>query len=356
MSFLGNNHKDTGTNRSYRDSLKGKCTLTLILGLLLVLMIFLSLCLGAASIGPVDLINMALGRLEGPRATAQKHIFLIIRFPRVLLAIAAGAGLSAAGAAIQAVLRNPLASSYTLGVSSAAGFGATLAIGLGMGIWGGKYILVGNAFVFGMTSMFLVYGIARIKGISPGTLILAGIAINYLFSALISLIKYMVEMGDLASIVFWLMGGLNQATWENTCIVFVLVLIPTSFLLLRYSWDLNVMSSGDEVATSLGVHPERTRIAVLMLATLITSAVVSFTGIIGFICLIGPHIARMLIGNDHRFLLPLSCLTGAVLLLASDTIGRVIMQPMELPVGIVTALLGVPFFLHLLLRSKGYWK
>lgn len=347
--------KETGASY-YKESLKGKGVFISVLLFALFLLVFLSLGLGAAKIEWKELITILTGHLQGPVAGVKTHILMTIRLPRVVLAIIGGMGLAVSGTVMQAVLRNPLASSYTLGVSSGAGFGAALAIGLGMGIWGGNYIVVGNAFVFGMVSMLLVYAIARIKGAAPGMLILAGIAINYLFSALIAIVKYMVEFEILAGIVFWLMGGLNLASWENVAIVLPLVLIPSLILIFGYSWDLNAMSSGDEVAVSLGVDPERTRIAVLVLATLITSVIIAFTGIIGFVCLVGPHIARMMIGSDHRFLLPFSCLTGAVLLLGADTVARTVIQPTELPVGIVTALLGVPFFLHLLIRSRRYWK
>lgn len=346
---------DTGL-AYYQEALKGKTARIIILLFAFLGVVFLSLILGTADIGVKDMLAIFSGQLEGPRAAAKTHILLNIRLPRVVFATIGGLGLAICGTVMQAVLRNALASSYTLGVSAGAGFGAALAIGFGMGIWGGKYIIVGNAFVFGMASMSLVYGIARLKGAGAGTLILAGIAISYLFSALIALVKYVVQHEVLAGIVFWLLGGLHLANWENVTILLPLVIIPSLALILKYPWDLNAISSGDEVAVSLGVDPERTRIIVLILAALITSSVVAFSGVIGFVCLVGPHMARMLIGSDHRFLLPFSCLTGAILLLGADTLGRTIIQPTELPVGIVTALLGVPFFLHLLLRSRGYWE
>lgn len=340
----------------YRESLGGKAFWIVILLLLLAALALVALISGAASIGARELIAILSGRLEGTAATTKAHILYSIRFPRIVLGVVSGAGLALSGAVMQAVLRNPMASSYTLGVSSAAGFGATLAIGLGWGIWGGKYLLVANAFVFGMVSVGMVYSIARIKGAGPGTLILAGIAVSYLFSALVAVVKYMAQQDVLAGIVFWLMGGLNLAGWENVTFLLPVVALPSLVLVLRYSWDLNAMSAGDDVASGLGVNPERSRIVALVLATLITSAVVAFTGIIGFVCLVGPHMARMMIGSDHRFLLPFSALTGAVLLLAADTVARTVIQPTELPVGIVTSLLGVPFFLHLLIRSRRTWK
>jgi iron complex transport system permease protein len=356
MSILEADASQAPGRQYYAESQKGKRFYILVLVLALLAAALLSLVLGAADIGMQDLLALLSAKAEGYRSAARAHILMDIRLPRLVLALIAGTGLAISGTVMQAVLRNPLASSYTLGVSSGAGFGAALAIGLGMGFWGGKYIVVANAFVFGMASMFLVYGIARIRGAGPGMLILAGIAVNYFFSALIAVIKYMVADHDaLAGIVFWLMGGLNLANWENIGILLPLVLAPSLWLILKTPWDLNAMSSGDEVAIGLGVDPERTRIVALVLAALITSGVVAFTGVIGFVCLVGPHMARMMIGSDHRFLLPFSCLTGALILRAADVAARTVIQPTELPVGIVTALLGVPFFLHLLIRSRRYW-
>jgi len=355
MSILETDVGQSAGRSYYQELLKGKGVLSLLLLLALLTTAGSSLIMGVTDIRMQDLVPLLSGDREGYRAVAKAHILLNIRLPRLLLAILAGSSLAISGTVMQAVLRNPLASSYTLGVSSGAGFGAALAIGLGMGLWGGKYIVVANAFAFGMASMFLVYGIARIRGAGPGMLILAGIAVYYFFSALIAVVKYLAQHDALAGIVFWLMGGLNLANWENIVILLPLVLLPSLWLMYKFPWDLNAMSSGDEVAISLGVNPEQTRIIALVLAALITSGIVAFTGIIGFVCLVGPHMARMMIGSDHRFLLPFSALTGALLLLMADVAARTVIQPTELPVGIVTSLLGVPFFLHLLVRSRRYW-
>jgi iron complex transport system permease protein len=341
---------------AYREVWRGKVWRFLALAVVLGLITLLAVTMGSADIGLGDILAMLWGRWEGARAGAKMHILWNIRLPRVVFGLVGGFGLALAGTVMQAVLRNALASSYTLGVSSAAGFGAALAIGLGWGLWGGKFLIIGNAFFFGLLSMALVYGIATLKGARAGTLILAGIAISYLFSALIALVKYLVQHDVLAGIVFWLLGGLHLASWENVTLLLPIVFLPSLWLMLQFPWDLNVLSAGDEVATSLGVHPERTRIMVLILAALITSGIVAFAGVIGFVCLVGPHMARLIIGSDHRYLLPFAGFTGAILLLGADTVGRTLIQPTELPVGIVTALLGVPFFLHLLLRSRGYWE
>jgi iron complex transport system permease protein len=281
-------------------------------------------------------------------------IILDVRLPRIVLAIIAGAGLAASGATMQGVLRNPLVSSYILGISSAAGFGAALALVFGVSIFTpvGGYLVVGNAFIFSLIAMFLVYGIARLRSINTETVILAGVAVGYLFSALLSLIQYVApEYEALRAVVFWLMGGLSSAKWENILIMFPIVSI-TILLMAKKSWDLNVMSLGEEVATSAGVNSKRTLSICMILATLATASIIAFTGVIGFICLVSPHISRMLIGSDHRFLIPCSILVGSVLLLASDTVARLVLAPTELPVGIVTSLLGVPFFIYMLLSKR----
>jgi iron complex transport system permease protein len=282
-----------------------------------------------------------------------------LRLPRIVLAMVAGAGLAAAGATMQGVLRNPLVSSYILGISSAAGFGAALAIVFGVGLISGygSYLVIVNAFVFSMLAMLLVYGIARIRSMTTETVILAGVAVGYLFSALLSLIQYLApEHEAVRAVVFWLMGGLNSATWESIMIVLPIVVV-TTLLMVQQSWNINVLSMGEEVATSLGVNSKRVLAVTMVLETLATAVIIAFTGVIGFVCLISPHIARMLIGSDHRFLIPCSAFVGAFLLLCSDTVGRLVLAPAELPVGIVTSLLGVPFFIYILVsRRRQSWR
>jgi iron complex transport system permease protein len=183
------------------------------------------------------------------------------------------------------------------------------------------------------------------------------VAVGYLFSALLSLIQYVApEHQAVRSVVFWLMGGLNTATWSG--ILFVLPVVALTFVLMfQQSWNINALSMGEDVAKSLGVNSKRVLTITMMLEALATAAIIAFTGVIGFICLISPHIARSLIGNDHRFLVPCSALVGAGLLLCSDTVARLVLAPTELPVGIVTSLLGVPFFIYILLnRRKQNWR
>lgn len=330
-------------------------------GILLIFLTLWSTAQGVVSLSLRDVFNIVSSnffpfvKFEIPRLF---HIIVWdLRLPRILLAIIAGAGLALAGTVMQGILRNPLVSPFTLGISSAAGFGASLAIVLGTGIVGtGKYLIIGNAFFFAILCVLLVYGIAGIKGASAETLILAGIAVMYFFSALTSLLQYLATEGQLKGVVHWLFGNLALARWENLLIIFIMFLLSFG-LMMKYAWDLNALAAGDEVAISLGVNTRQVRFILMVLATLITATIVCFTGIIGFVCLVAPHITRMLVGNDHRFLLPGSCLVGAILLLVADTIGRTIIQPVEIPIGIITSFIGVPMFLYLLLtRKKKYWQ
>jgi iron complex transport system permease protein len=278
-----------------------------------------------------------------------------LRLHRILLAIVGGIGLAIAGAVMQGILKNPLASPFTLGISSAAGFGAALAIVMGAGFVGGEWLIIGNAFVFTLLASSAVYGLAKYKGITPETMILAGIAIMYLFQAMTSFLQYVGHAEQVQEVVFWMMGSLGRSSWDKVWIVSGVIAICFPYLLLK-SWDINAMGTGDETAKSLGVNVEKTRVICMMLVSLITAAVICFTGTIGFIGLVSPHITRMVIGGDHRFLLPASALVGALLLLGADTLARTILAPVILPVGIMTAFLGVPFFVYLFMRrKKEFW-
>ena len=289
-----------------------------------------------------------------PGSPLAQTIIWDIRFPRIVLALIAGAGLAAAGVTMQGVLRNPLVSSYVLGISSAAGFGAALAIVFGIGVISflGGYLVIGNAFLFCLLAMIIVYSIARLRGMATETVILAGVAVGFLFSALLSLIQYISPQDKAVSaIVFWLLGGLYSATWEKILICLPIVAISI-ILMWTQSWNINIMSMGEDVAVSLGVNSKRVLTVNMLLETIATASIIAFTGIIGFVDLIAPHIARMLLGSDHRYLIPCSVGVGAFMLLASDTVARLIIMPSELPVGILTSLLGVPFFIYLLVSKR----
>jgi iron complex transport system permease protein len=329
----------------------------------LVVVSVIAVSLGAGSPGFNEAFNVIMHNIFPSldfklETTITQIIIMDLRLPRIALAIIAGAGLSASGAVMQGVLRNPLVSSYILGISSAAGFGAALSIVFGVGILSqyANYVTVINAFIFSFLAMMLVLGIARIRGISSETVILAGVAVGFLFSALLSLIQFLApEHEAVRAVVFWLLGSFQKASWDSVFITLPIVLFSI-LLMMKQSWDLNVMSLGEEVATSLGVNSKRVLLVSMILGTLATSTIISFTGVIGFICLISPHLARMIIGSDHRFLLPCCTVIGSCLLLASDTLARTVMPPVEFPVGIITSLLGVPFFIYILLsRRRQSW-
>jgi len=278
-----------------------------------------------------------------------------IRITRVIIGVLAGVGLAIAGAEMQGTLRNPLASPFTLGISAGAGLGAALAIIAGVGFIGGGFLLVANAFLFSLIPSFVIVGLARFKRATPETMILAGIAMTYIFSAVSSLLHYFSEAEELKDVIVWLMGSLGRATWGNLSII-SLVLVVCIPLLMWKSWDLNVMGAGDETAKSLGINVERTRIFIMIVASLLTATIVCFTGIIGFIGLVAPHITRICIGGDNRFVIPASGAFGAAFLVGADIIAREVVAPVIIPVGIITSCVGGPLFLYLIIkRKREYW-
>ncbi len=286
--------------------------------------------------------------------TMKEYIVWELRLPRILLGLLAGIGLAIAGTTMQAILRNPLASPFTLGISAGAGFGATLAIIPGIVVAGGEYFIIANAFVFSLIPTFVIIGLTRYRRATPETMILAGIAMFYIFEGMTTLLRYFAMPKEEAEVFHWLVGTLGKASWDGILPISIIVGVCFPPLVWK-SWDLNVMGAGDEVAKSLGVNVERIRVYILLIASLLTAGIICFTGIIGFIGLVAPHICRMIIGGDNRFLIPASGLFGAALLLGADTLART-MVSMVLPVGAVTYFLGGPMFLYLILRRRReYW-
>jgi len=310
------------------------------------------------SIGPVRipflsipglvLWKLGLVTAEGPETVRFASILFDIRLPRVILGMLVGSALGVSGGAMQAVFRNPMASPYVVGISSGASFGAALAIVLGLA----SPMIPTAAFSFALATAFLVYGVARVGGKVPvERLLLSGIAVSLLFSALLAFTQYAAGEQELREIVFWLMGGLWAGSWEKVYLSVFPILIASGALML-FPRELNVMLTGEETALDLGVEVEKVRVLVLVLASLATAAAVCMVGVIGFVGLIVPHAVRLIAGPDHRVLLPASALGGAVFLILTDLLARTVLAPAELPVGILTALFGVPFFLFLLRRRK----
>lgn len=282
--------------------------------------------------------------------TIKETVIWDLRLPRILLAILAGIGLAIAGTMMQGILRNPLASPFTLGITSGAGFGAVIAGTLFAGFFTDTYLIIATAFLFALIPAFIIIGLTRYRRATPETMILAGIAMIYIFSGVTIFMKYFGgARGEM--VVYWMVGSLVGASWDDVLPVSIALacFIP---LLMWKSWDINAMGAGDETAKSLGVNVARTRIVIFVIASLLTATIICFTGTIGFIGLVAPYICRMVIGGDNRFLIPASGLFGAVLLLGADTVARTIIAPVSLPVGALTYLMGGPLFFHLILRRK----
>lgn len=330
--------------------LAGGLALTLALGVVFA-------ALGATGTTPGDIAATLAGVLRGEELSTPQLVILHLRLPRAAMAIVAGWGLSISGAAMQGITRNPLVSPFTIGISNAAAFGASLSIVFGIGFFPGTQGgIVLTAFSLALLCAGAVYGVALGAGMSPEALVLTGIGVNYLFSAATSVIQYFADEHRLAAAVAWAFGSLNGTGWDQVGAA-ALAVVPCFGGLWLLAPSLNVLAVGnDETARSLGVSPGQVRILAGVLSVMATAGVISFTGVIGFVGLAGPHIARMLLGSDHRLLLPFSAVVGAALLLTADTIGRLLLAPVLLPVGIVVSFLGVPIFLHLLLsRRKGAW-
>ncbi len=276
-----------------------------------------------------------------------------IRMPRVTMAFLAGAALATAGMAFQAMFRNPLATPFTLGVASGASLGSALAIHLGLAAcWMGKSAITLSAFAGALLTIALVYGLTRARqGFSTATMLLAGVALSFSFSSLILLLQYVSDFTDSYRILRWVMGGLDQIVSFGDVLDVVPLVVAGSLVIFYLTHELNLITTGEELAASRGVEVERTKRILFLAASLMVGAVVAVCGPIGFVGLMAPHICRLIIGPDHRYLAPASWLFGGLFLVICDALARTVMAPAELPVGIITALLGGPFFLCLLLAT-----
>lgn len=272
------------------------------------------------------------------------------RMPRILVAIVAGVGLAVAGAAMQSMLKNPLADPYTTGISSGAAFGATIAITMGICILPGDYGIILNAFVFGLIPAAIILLLSRFRRPSPAMMILAGTSLMYIFNALQQFFMLVADPNSSQQVLAWTSGSISSSTWNDLPIMLVLVALG-SVAIQYLTKTLNAMNSGDSYARSLGVNVDRMRIITLLIISVIAAGIVSYTGIIGFVGLVAPHIARIFIGSDNRYLVPASALMGAGLMLFSDIVAHYLVS-FSLPVGIVTAIIGGPVFLFLILRQK----
>lgn len=286
--------------------------------------------------------------------TTADNVVIQQRMPRVLTAILVGIGLAIAGAAMQSMLKNPLADPYTTGISSGALFGATLAMTMGIYIVGGYYGRVLNAFIFALVPALFIVTLSRWKRPSPAMMILVGIAIMYIFNAFQSYMMLRADPNSAASVYTWTVGSIGMTTWEQIPILAV-VSILGFFALFLMTRTLNALNSGDAYAKSLGINVDRVRIICLLIISLVAAGIVSFTGVIGFIGLVSPHIARIFVGSDNRILIPSAALLGACMMLICDIVGFLIVGA-TLQIGIITAMIGGPIFMIILIaQQKEVW-
>ncbi len=343
-------HGAVDTAPSYSVNIAKRFTVLVIAGVVLAVCIIGDILTGPAMLAVRDVI----AALFTP-ATAHSMTSIIvwdIRLPLTLMAVVVGAALSVAGVIMQTILGNPLASPYTLGFSAAAGFGASIVILTGITLPALAWLTVPLAsFTATMIAAAIVYGLARARGMTPEIMILAGIATLFLFQSLQSLVQYLAAPEVLQAIVFWLFGSLLKASWDNLAITSGILFICCAAIVPDI-WRLTALRMGDERAAAVGVNVTGLRVRMFVIVALLTAGAVAFVGTIGFIGLVAPHVARGFIGEDQRFLLPMAALSGAIIMTGASILSKLISPGAVIPIGIVTAVLGVPFLFGLILLGK----
>jgi iron complex transport system permease protein len=335
----------------YRRRVFRKTMLVLAAFAALALAICVDIGVGPGRYSPVEVLTALLS----PGSVEPKLSIIVwdVRMPVAIMAVMIGAMLGVAGAQMQTILHNPLADPFTLGISSAASFGAALAIALGVGLWpvGGSLFIAGNAFVFALATSLVLFVFTRMRGVTIETFVLVGIALFFTFNALLAFIQYQSSEAQLQQIIFWMMGSLARATWAKIgiCLLLLAVILPLAWL---RNPMMTALAMGDERAASLGVPVARLRLEMLASISLLAATATAFVGTIGFIGLVGPHIARMLVGEDQRYFMPASAAAGAIILSIASTLSKAITPGVIYPIGIITALVGVPFFLSLVLSIR----
>ena len=326
-----------------------------------VLVFLFAIAFGSSTV-PLDRV---IATLFGHGAKKENIIVLNLRLPRAVTAVVAGFGLGIVGCVMQGILRNPLASASTIGVSQGAAFGAAFAIiALGGGLMSastaGAQLSVTSpavttvcAFIGSMMSTLFIVGLSRFRSISAGTLILAGVALSSLFSAGTTLLEYFADDVRVAAVVYWTFGDLGSTFWKDIALMAAAVLMASIYFACN-CWNYNAMQGGEDTAKGLGVHTQQILILGMVVSSFTASVIVSYIGIINFVGLIAPHMVRRFVGTDYRYLLPASGLAGAILLLLSDTVARLAVAPIVLPIGAITSVLGAPLFLWIIF--KGRWK
>ena len=347
---------ENGLQTEYGKYIRSKRLFILFMIAATIVIALFSVASGSSGLTLKEVVMTLLGK-----GTARSNVVVFnLRLPRVVTAIVAGIGLATVGCVMQSILRNPLASSSTLGVSQGAAFGAAFAIivlDAGMQSQTLDGVSISNpyttsvcAFVGSMFSTLVVLGLSRIRKITPQTMILSGVALSSLFSGGTTLLQYFADDVKVAAVVFWAFGSLGSTSWREIIIMSVIVALAVIFAMYN-RWNYNALQSGENTAKGLGVNTDRLLLTSMVVCSLTASVIVSYIGIINFIGLIAPHLMRRVVGSDYRYLLPASAMMGSVLLLLSDTVARLLVQPVILPIGAITSFLGAPLFLYLIFKG-----
>lgn len=330
----------------YRKMIRKRMRILFFLFLILLFLILLNVSVGSSHITILEILEIIF-RNEG----RGNHVMIVkqVRMPMALMAVVVGASLGIGGCEIQSILKNPIASPYTLGITSAASFGAAMGLLLNSNVFflPDTLAVTGNAFFFTVLVSLGIYVFSFQKRISKTAIILFGIALNFLFSSLTMILQYIAEEDKLQSLIFWTFGSLLKTTWNKFYFVFW-VLLFTSIVLYRNAWKLTAMTLDDNKARSIGVPVERLRRRTILIVSLLSAVSVSFVGTIGFVGLVAPHISRQFVGEDQRFFMPLSALLGAVILSCSFLLSKLIIPGVILPIGLVTSVIGIPFFIAII--------
>lgn len=349
------NEERTGNKDGISRLFRFRLVFTVLLLAACIVSVGVAITIGSANIGFFEAYQILIGHLIPGTFPGMDpiHVNIVmgIRAPRILMGLFVGMMLAIGGCIIQSVLRNPLATPYTLGVSSSASFGAALAIAFGISLSSNTAGIIFSAFLFSMVPIGVILLASQRRGITPVTMVLCGVAISQIFVACNTILQYFSSSDTAKEIVFWSVGSLNTASmWMVPYVAVVALLFSLAALYL--SKDLNIMKMGDDTAQSLGINVNRTRVFAVVISCVSTAVAVSFTGAIGFICLIAPHLCRIVMGGDLRYLIPASGFAGAIILILADTVGRTIISPIVLPVGAVTALIGGPLLVYMLIRKR----
>lgn len=338
--------QENANRKLYNSLIRKRIIIIIGLSLALVVLLVLNVSIGSSDIAIDEILRtMFLGQSQ----SHNQMIIMDIRLPMALMTVAVGAALGIGGCEIQTILRNPIASPFTLGISAAASFGAAVGLILNKSIFNVSDTLAVtvNAFVFSLLVAVMIYVFSRQKQVGKTAIILFGIALNFLFSALTMILQYIADEDQLQSLIFWSFGSMLRATWDKFFIVLA-VLVIAVLILFKNAWKLTAMTLDDAKARSIGVDTAKMRRFVIFLVSLLSAVAVCFVGTIGFVGLIAPHIARQLVGEDQRFFMPLSGLIGAFVLSLAFVISKLVIPGVILPIGLVTSVIGIPFFISII--------